>query len=230
MKILFRMTMVVVLISTLITSCVKDEVNMPNQPVFSQANTEGDQKTHGGNTITGIISQGHPGLSIVLESEQYAVSSEIWTMNPESAAYIEYDHGSFTTVLIPVQSSNNKVSVFYAAKLNNNELVDQYLLQFEGTAHYNQSIGLHPIFYEMERFPFEGSLAVRNISGNGQLLPIAGVGVIEIEDLARRIWTPHGGHASWSDCFKHNAGEVWAIIGWVFAPVATLGGISLGCL
>jgi hypothetical protein len=170
--------MVVVLISTLLPSCVKNEVLMPGQPVFSEAYTDDVQKSLGGNTITGITSLMHSGLSVVLESQQYAVSSEIWMMNPEHAAFIEYEHRSFTTVIIPVLNANNKVGVFYAANLNNNELVDQYLLQFEGTARYNQSIGQHPIFYEIERFPFEGSLAVSNISGNGQLLPIAGVGVI----------------------------------------------------
>jgi hypothetical protein len=71
--------------------------------------------------------------------------------------------------------------------------------------------------------PYSGNIEIKDLEGN---ILVSGTMV----NGKFPKWTPHGGYSTWADCFEHNSGTWWGVIGYVVAPGATLTGIGLGCL
>ena len=71
--------------------------------------------------------------------------------------------------------------------------------------------------------PYSGNIEIKDLDGN---ILVSGT----MTNGKFPQWTHHGGYASWVDCFEHNSGTWWGVIGSVVAPGATLIGIGVGCL
>ena len=120
---------------------------------------------------------------------------------------INFEDTNKFVVYFPFITSNYEQS-YYAISIYNKEMVTSKIIHLSQSQNY--------ISGEL----FSGIIKITDT--NNDLLVFG-----EIENGK---WVSHGGHSSWYDCFETNSSTYWAIIGYVFCPVPTLIGISIGCL
>ncbi len=142
----------------------------------------------------------------------------------ENAYVVHYGDSNKLLIVFEENQPDSSKSSGWSILLYNNHIMKTTSYLVKGSNYYFNKMGSNVLFSNMN-VPFAGTIEIFDIDGNALV-----VGEIDENGNCKPVWTPHGGFPSWEACFEHYSGETWGIIGYIFAPVPTLIGISVGCL
>lgn len=142
----------------------------------------------------------------------------------EDAYVVHYGDPNKILIVFEENQPDSSKASGWSILLYNNQIMKTTSYLVKGSNYYFNKMGSSVLFSNMN-VPFAGTVEIYDMDGN----PLV-AGEIDENGNCKPKWTHHGGYGSWSDCFEHYSSSTWGIIGYVFAPVPTLIGISVGCL
>lgn len=190
------------------TSCQKEEINpSPVSQLLNRGENLDPQLPL--NEVPSFLSENEELLNIVVNSnEMNKISSQGGLL--ENGRVIRFGDSNKFMIVFPEDSIGTTMNSWVISVYNRNIIRTNVISLKESNDYVFGS-------------PYSGNIEIKDLDGN---ILVSGT----MTNGKFPQWTHHGGYASWVDCFEHNSGTWWGIIGSVVAPGATLIGIGVGCL